>query len=149
MTHLDFVSAKETLPRLASILNPWSKGFSFIIRQECLRPLAFARGYKKREARGDKKREARGDKKREARGDNKRKARGDIKREARGNNKREARGDIKRKARGDKKERLGVTTKERLGMRIKKERLEVIRIEKEKSNNKIKKGGSLRVCSRT
>jgi hypothetical protein len=47
------------------------------------------------------------------------------------------------------KERLGVTTKERLGMRIKKERLEVIRIEKEKSNNKIKKGGSLRVCSRT
>jgi hypothetical protein len=34
-------------------------------------------------------------------------------------------------------------------MRIKKERLEVIRIEKEKFNNKIKKGGSLRVCSRT
>jgi hypothetical protein len=57
MTHLDFVSAKEALPRLASTLNPLSKGFSFIIRQECVRPLAFARGDKKREARGDQDRE--------------------------------------------------------------------------------------------
>lgn len=47
MTHLDFVSAKEALPRLASTLNPLSKGFSFIIRQECVRPLAYARGDKK------------------------------------------------------------------------------------------------------
>jgi hypothetical protein len=76
MTHLDFISAKEALPRLASLLNPLHKGFSFILRQECVRPLASARG--------------------------------------------------------DKKERLGVT-----------------RREKEKFNNKIKTGGSLRVCSRT
>jgi len=47
MTHLDFISAKETLSRLDSLLNPLSKGFSFIIRQECVRPLAFARGDKK------------------------------------------------------------------------------------------------------
>jgi|YNPMSStandDraft_2_1061718.scaffolds.fasta_scaffold02224_7 hypothetical protein len=47
MTHLDFVSAKEALPRLASNLNPLSKDFSFIIHQECVRPLAFARGDKK------------------------------------------------------------------------------------------------------
>ena len=57
MTHLDFVSAKEALPRLASTLNPLSKGFSFIIRQECVRPLAFARGDKKREAQDDNKKE--------------------------------------------------------------------------------------------
>jgi hypothetical protein len=53
MTHLDFVSSKEALPKLASTLNPLSRGFSSIIRQECLRPIAFARGDKKREARGD------------------------------------------------------------------------------------------------
>jgi hypothetical protein len=76
MTHLDFVSAKEALPRLASTLNPLSRGFSLIIRQECVRPLAFARG--------------------------------------------------------DKKERLRVR-----------------RRKKGKFNNKIKKGGSLRVCSKT
>jgi hypothetical protein len=56
MTHLDFISPKETLPRLASTLNPLSKGFSFIIRQECIRPLGFAWGDKKREARGEKER---------------------------------------------------------------------------------------------
>ena len=75
MIHLDFVSPKETLSKLASLLNPLSKGFSFIIRQECVRPLAFAQGDKR-------------------------------------------------------------------------ERLEVIRIEKEKFNNKIKKGGSLRYAAR-
>ena len=47
MTHLDFVSAKETLPRLASTLNPLSRGFSFIIRQECVRPLHTLRVTKK------------------------------------------------------------------------------------------------------
>jgi len=57
MTHLDFVSTKETLPRLASTLNPLCKGFSLIIRQECVRPLAFARGDKKREAQDDNKKE--------------------------------------------------------------------------------------------
>jgi Ni,Fe-hydrogenase I small subunit len=60
MTHLDFVSAKKALPRLASTLNPLSKGFSFIIHQECVRPLAFARGDKKREARDDKKKKGLG-----------------------------------------------------------------------------------------
>jgi hypothetical protein len=54
MTHLDFVPYKETLPRLGSPLNPLSKGLSFIILQECMRPLALARGDKK-EACGDKK----------------------------------------------------------------------------------------------
>jgi len=33
MTHFDFVSPKETFSRLDSLLNPLSKGFSFIIRQ--------------------------------------------------------------------------------------------------------------------
>ena len=55
MTHLDFVSTKEALPRLASTLNPLSKGFSFIIHQECVRPLAFARDDKKERLRVTKK----------------------------------------------------------------------------------------------
>ena len=63
MTHLDFVSAKESLPRLASTLNPLNKGSSFIIRQECVRPLAYARGDKKERLRMTTKREAQSDKK--------------------------------------------------------------------------------------
>jgi hypothetical protein len=57
MTHLDFVSAKETLLRLTSTLKPLNKGFSFILSHECVRPLAFAWGEKKREAQDDNKKE--------------------------------------------------------------------------------------------
>ena len=52
MTHLDFVPYEETLPRLDSPLNPLSKGFSFIILQECMRPFAFAQCDKKKRGSG-------------------------------------------------------------------------------------------------
>jgi hypothetical protein len=46
-----------------------------------------------------------------------------------------------------KKERLVMTKKRKAWDENKKERLKVIRIEKEKFNNKIKKGGNLRYAA--
>jgi hypothetical protein len=109
MTHLDFVSAKEALPRLASTLNPLSKGFSFIIHQECVRSLAYAQD--------------------------------DIPHFVVPSGSEASLTSFgTASSGGDPSLLLGVTKKERLGVR---------RREKEKFNNKIKKGGSLRVCSRT
>ena len=149
MTHLDFVSAKEALPRLASTLKPLNKGFSFIIRQECVRPLTYARGdiphfvvpssseaslaslgtaspltlrSGRRPIHVIPRRVSAEGPLAYARGDKKERLGVTKKREARGDKKREARGDKKREARGTKKERLRVR-----------------RREKEKSNNKIKK----------